>query len=552
MPMKKIVLPFFVAMTIILVVIAGYLATRLIIKYTPSKELQEAGETFQVSENQVALLLNEELQEAQGIFEEGQTYLPVSWVNDKVNERFYWDSNEKILVYTLPDQIVYADESTIGSTGKPLIKVAEDQIYLSLGLVLNYTDIRVKAFDEGEIKRVFINDTWEPENMASLKKDGKLRTSDGIKNPIIAPAIKGELVKVMEQGDTWSWVSTEDGYLGYIENKMLKGQYSEKPTSSFTAPVYTSISLGEKINLVWHQVTTMEANKSLENMLESTKGVNVVSPTWFALADNKGNFTSLASTAYVETAHSKGLQVWALLSNFSKDVQSHVLFATTSTRRKLIDGLVKEVETYDIDGINLDIETIREEAGVHYVQFIRELSVICREKGIVLSVDNHVPMVYNQFYNLKEQGIVADYIIIMGYDERTGGDDPGSVASLGYVEKGITDTLLSVPKEKVINAVPFFTRLWTVNDDGTSSSPAYGIAKAKNWISENEVHLDWKEELGQYYGELVSEKGKQMLWMEDEKSLGLKMDLIRKYDLEGVACWKLGLETPEIWDIISP
>ena len=223
----------------------------------------------------------------------------------------------------------------------------------------------------------------------------------------------------------------------------------------------------------------------------------------------------------------------------------------TSTRRKLIEALMSEVEQYGLDGINLDFEGIKEEAGVHYIQFIRELSIPCRKKGIVLSVDNYVPAPGNQFYNRKEQGIVADYVIVMGYDEHYAGGDAGSVASINYVENGIKDTLAQVPKEKVINGIPLYTRVWTEREDGKVTSSSMGVARAKEWVSENNVELYWQEELGQYYGELQTEEGIKKLWLEEERSIKLKMDLIKQYDLAGVACWKLGFEPSDLWDEIQ-
>lgn len=231
----------------------------------------------------------------------------------------------------------------------------------------------------------------------------------------------------------------------------------------------------------------------------------------------RGNYRSLASRSYVDKAHEMGLQVWALLDNFSDDVNSEILLASTTKRRKLINSLMDDVEQYDLDGLNMDFEGLKPEAGVHYVQFLRELSIACREKGIVLSVDNYVPASYNDFYDREEQGIVADYVIIMGYDEHYAGGEAGSVASLDYVRGGIERTLNDVPKEKVINAVPFYTRLWTETESGWKST-ALGIAKAKEWIEENQVELYWQEELGQYYGEFQSDEGMQFIWMEEEDS----------------------------------
>ena len=548
--MKRRVVPFLVALGLIVLVIAGFFGIRLVERYTPSKEQADIGRLLGVSGDNVAVYLNNELQETKGIYIEEQTYLPIEWVNENLNERFYWDNNEKLLVYALPESIVYADHSTKGSSGKPLIWVNDEGVYLSLGLIANYTDIRLEVFDLAAHKRVFVNNDWAEETKAVADSKGNVREKGGIKSPIITRVEKGSEVTVLETMEKWDKVRTVDGYIGYVEHKRLGGSRSETPVSSFVAPVYKNISLDEPVCLAWHQVTKPEGNASFDNLIANTKGLNVISPTWYELTDNEGGFNSYADAAYVQKAHDMGLQVWALINNFSNDVQTEVLLSKTSTRQKLIGKLMAEVEQYGLDGLNLDFEGIKKEAGVHYIQFIRELSVSCRKEGIVLSVDNYVPYAGNEFYNRKEQGIVADYVIVMGYDEHYAGGEPGSVASIGYVNDGISNTLKQVPKEKLINAIPLYTRVWTEEADGKTSSVALGIARAKEWAVENNVELFWQEELGQYYGELKTEEGTKKVWMEEERSIGLKMDLIRKYDLAGVACWKLGFEPAELWDEI--
>ena len=542
--------PVFITLLLILLVIAAIFGFQLIEKYTPSKEHVDMQDFLGVSGDEVAIYYNEELQETHGIYLEGQTYLPVEWVNQNINERFYWDNNEKLLVYALPESIVYADVNTRGSQGTPLLWVNENGVYLSIGLIINYTDIQTAAYDTGEIKRIFINNNWGSLNQAYVSKSGNIREKGGIKSPIITRAEEGSSVTILESMEKWDKVRTEDGYVGYVEHKRLGELQSEVLESTFDEPVYTSISMDEPVCLAWHQVTSLEGNANFDSAVENTKGLNVIAPTWYAMADNDGNFISLADADYVKKAHDKGLQVWALIDNFSTDVNTEILMAKTSVRQKLINSLMEEVELYELDGLNLDFEGIKEEAGVHYVQFIRELSVACRNNGTVLSIDNYVPTASTQFYNRKEQGIVADYVIVMGYDEHYSGGEPGSVASIGYVEDGIVNTLKVVPKEKLINAIPLYTRVWTEDEEGKTSSSALGIAKAKEWVNDNKVELYWQEALGQYYGELKTDEGLKKLWMEEERSIGLKMDLIKKYDLTGVACWKLGFEPAELWDEI--
>ena len=529
----------------------GYIYIR---KYMPTSELSDKTKVFGIKGSQVALLLDNELQEEKGIYEDGQVYLPVGWVNEYLNQRFYWDEGEKLLVYALPESIVYADEDAQGEKG-PLFKVTDDGMYLSLGLVVNYTDIRTRSFATSQIKRVFIDTLWEPYDTAEIKKAGHVREKGGVKSPILTELEQGEQVDVLETMEKWSRVRTEDGYIGYIENRRLDGREQVTPESSFEAPVYTSISMDEKVRLGFHQVTRQEANNTLESYVAVTKDMNVIVPTWFNVISDDGTYNSLASKEYVDKAHEMGLQVWAMVENVStqesvKNLNTKTLMSSTSTRRKLIENLMKEADTYGFDGFNLDFESLKAEAGPHYVQFIRELSVSCRQKGLVLSVDNYVPSPYSAFYNRREQGIVADYVIVMGYDEHYAGGDAGSVASISYVKDGIENTLKEVPKEKVINAVPFYTRVWTVNE-GKTTSKAYGIADARQWVADNHVDLTWDQELGQFYGSTVNGNGEQYIWMEDEKSMALKIGLVKDFDLAGVACWKLGFESSDIWDIVS-
>ena len=547
--MKKIV-PVLIMIGMALCVFIGYLGYRAVQKYWPTKEPADLEAYYKVSGQETAIFLNNELQEETGFFQNGQVYLPVSWINDHINERFYWDENEQLLVYALPESIVYADLETKSSKGAPYIQISEGKAYLSAELTASYTDIRVSAFTEDAVKRIFIDTTWDAEEWHTLRRSGAVRELGGVKSPVIVQEEEGTSVLVLEEMDRWSKVRTADGHIGYLENRRLGDTDTITYVSTFEEPVYRNISMDEKVCLAWHQVTSQSANRTIESLLENTRGINVISPTWFSLTDNEGNFSSLADSSYVEYLHERGIQVWALLDNFSDNVQSEVLLSKTSTRRKLIDGLMEEVKQYNLDGLNLDFEGLKESAGPHYIQFIRELSVSCRQEGIVLSVDNYVPAAYNSFYNRREQGIVADYVIVMGYDEHYAGGEPGPVASYSYVKQGIEDTLELVPKEKVINAVPFYTRVWKESTEGRSSD-ALGIADAKDWAEQKGVELVWQDDLGLYYGEIDDEGVRKQVWMEEERSLGLKMDLIRENDLAGVACWKVGFEPASVWDVIK-
>lgn len=204
---------------------------------------------------------------------------------------------------------------------------------------------------------------------------------------------------------------------------------------------YTSLTRDYKINLAWHQVTSEDANKALSEVLSGTKGINVLSPTWFSVTGTDGAISSLASADYVKTAHEAGMEVWGLVDNFNSSVSTLATLSNTASRNHLVEMLLSEAKRVGMDGINVDFESMTKEEAPHFIQFIRELSIGCRKNQLVLSVDDPVPE-FTTYYNRKEQGIVADYVIIMGYDEHMeGSEKAGSVASLPFVEKGITQTL---------------------------------------------------------------------------------------------------------------
>ena len=529
---------------------AGFILYR---KYKPSKEQVDQSEWYQASGNESAVFLNSEREEGvKGRYIDGQVYLPVDWVDEAVNERFYWDEENSQLIYTLPDQIVYANEETMGSSGQPLLVQQDGTVWLLSSLVSAYTNVRIETFDTDGVHRIFVDTTWESQQLAKVKKNTALRIRGGVKSALITEVPSGAEVTVLEQLENWSRVRTEDGQVGYLPNRRLKETEAKTLVSTFQEPEYTSISMDEPVVLVWHQVTNLSANQAMQTLISATKGVNVIAPTWFMLTDNSGNYESLADKNYVDQAHAMGMQVWAVLDNFNKgdNVQSEVLFASTAARKKLIASLMKDAQTYGFDGINLDVEGIKASAGPHYVQFIRELSVDCRKAGLVLSIDSYVPASYSAFYNWAEQGRVADYEVMMGYDEHFAGGEAGSVASIGYERQGITDLLKQVPKEKLISAIPFYTRIWKEDASGTSSQ-SVGISSAKEWVEINQVELYWQEDLGQYYGELEKDGVNYEIWMEEERSLELKMQLIRDNGLAGVACWRLGLEPADVWDVVK-
>lgn len=562
--LKKMI-PFFVVTGLIFIMLVGVLAFKIIEKYTPTKERVDLMSFYEITNDDEAVLFyNDEMTQDMLKIIDGTIYMNIVDVIDNLNQRYYWDSFENILIYTtnsdvikvVPNSKEYTISQKTYEKDYEIVKVYDQDAYVALDYVKEHTKIDYEYYENPN--RVYLYTSDRELSVTKAKKDTVIRQKGGIKSPIIADVKKDEKIIILSEMEDFSRVKTESGYIGYIKNKHMSDEVqSENSIISFDEVVYTGITKDYDINLVFHQVTNKDANAKIWSLMEDTSGINTICPTWFQISDSQGNIKSLADYSYVQTAHSKGYEVWGLVSNLEIDVDMYELLAHTKNRENLANQLLAEAVAYDLDGINIDFESLNSSVAESYIQFIREFAIKCHDNGIVLSIDNYVPTESTLFYNRKEQGIVADYVIIMGYDEHWGGSsESGSVASIGFVEDGIKNTLDDVPSNKVINAIPFYTRLWfestDVNGNVTVTSKTYGMIAANELIRSKSNLVEWNEECGQYYGAYVDEDGTVCkMWLEDVKSIEEKMKLVKKYELAGVASWKLGLQDDAVWEVIS-
>ncbi len=549
-------------------------------KNSLSVETMDIKEFYEVADDRMLVIENGLLTEREIPYLDGRVYLPLDYVQ-KHNDRFYWDKGTEKLIYTTGDEIrliapdekeyvsengfIEGDEVTDGikcPVDYIILREVDKVMYIAYDFVKEFLDVTVTAVLDPN--RAIIRSKWGEYLFTKVKADTQLRSEGNVKGKVLRELPAGTKLELTDSNGAnrngFLLAMTEDGVLAYVDEKFLEKASFEDITSGFREASYAKNSLGESVKLAWNIVVSKEKNNDITNLMKNVSGVNVLSPTWFNTKDEKGGIEDRASADYVKKAHDKGIKVWALVSNFNPGTNKLVidegkLLSDRKARAALIRNLTDAADKYGFDGINVDFENLTKEEGSHYVQFIRELSVACRHKDLVLSVDNYVPFDFNSFYDIAEQSCYADYIMIMAYDEHYVGTEAGSVASLTYVKTALENTLNKVASRQVVIGMPFYTRIWRVVQltDGNHKtySDTASMGDAQKFIQAHSMKGNWYETEAQHY--YTSDEGDTTykIWMEDVDSVTAKLKEISEAGVAGVAGWRLGQEDSAVWPIIN-
>lgn len=561
---KRVVVTASIAAGILVLVLVAAAIYKFV---APSNTQRDLNTIFKLGENEVALIADNEVLEEKGLKADGQVYVPAGVASQYMDQRIFVDSTEEILSYVTEEGLIQAKTDaaayTLGKESKeaekPILIKQNKALYVSLSFIAEHASCYYKEYSNPS-RLVIMSDRSKSYTFATLNSDASVRVGPNKKYDYLTEVQEGSRVIVetdTKQENEYMAVTTEDGVTGYIPvDRVAKTEEAvwefEKTPDSFKQK-----GLDKTVCLGWHQVTNETSSGTLPESISQAAKMNVISPTWFALSDNKGNFTSLANNSYVTQAHAAGLQVWGLVNDFKTGLKLENILGTTSTRTKLVNALVASAIQYDLDGINIDFEKIKAESAAAYLEFLRELTLKCHVNDLVVSVDNYTPANYNAYYDLEEQGRIVDYVILMAYDEHyAGSEESGSVSSLGFVESGVKNVVAKVPKERVITALPFYTRLWkeTKSKSGkvkVHPPTAYGMSAAESVVRSHDVTPKWDEATGQYYAEFKEDGATYKIWLEEETSLKKKLEVVKAENVAGVAFWKLGFERAVTWSTIA-
>jgi len=531
-------------------------------KYMPSSEQAVLKYDFDHP-----IFYNGEEQQHGAIFDNKHIKLPLPLLDEVLKEHpIYYEKDSQTLVLTTMDKVLrFKTESLNALLNEKSYEltlsadVIDDVVYLPAELIEELYGIIVEASPDSHIIMLYDAGLSVETVNISREKGTVLRSEATIKSSYIDKLTYNQSLKVWGNEGEWLLVQTDQGSKGYVKKAHTESadmiNYEKEPDQ---APPLTHNLQGKKINLTWEAIYNRQPN--LEKM-PAMEGLNVVSPTWFEIVDDKGTIQGKASLEYTNWAHDRGYEIWALFSNGFEPEQTSAVLASAEKRFFMIQQLMAFAQLYKVQGINIDFENVYTKDKENLVQFVRELTPLMHELGLVVSIDvtpKSTSELWSMFLDREALGKTVDYMMLMAYDEHwAASPKSGSVASLPWVEKSISRILEEdeVPSEKLILGIPLYTRVWTeqTQADGTIkvSSKSIGMEKAKEIIAEHQLTPTFEADSGQNYVEYEVDGVKQRIWLEDETSITARIDLVHKYNLGGIATWQRAFQTPAIWKVIE-
>jgi len=496
---------------------------------------------------------------------EGEILLPFDVVKEYFDPHIFWDEALGKVTITTKDRVIRMKTDNLNAivNNEPItlnipVTVENEVVYIPIEFLAEFYGIEVSYIQESNVIIIdyknSIRQIAEP-----IQPEAVVRKGRSIREPIIrkfdltSGGTSENTLRIFEEYDKWYKVRTWDGAIGYIEKRfvvvkrMIVEEFLEQkdPKPAWMPPK-------GKINLAWDMIySRREDHASLGEM----KGLDVISPTWFQVKNDKGELINRAYSKYVDWAHGEGYQVWALLSNdFTDTDMTSRLLNNTDARDNLIKEILAYAALYKLDGINIDFENMYNSDRDVFTQFVREISPLLREQGLVVSVDvNDI-----KCYDKRALSQPVDYIMYMSYDQHWSTSPvAGSVAQVSWQEKILKRVLEEegVPREKLLLGIPFYTRLWKETTDASGkkklTSSALTMKQAKNNIIENKAKVEWDEESGQFYAEYTKDNTYYRLWLEDANSINLKASLAQKYRLAGTCAWSIYFVSEDIWDVLN-
>lgn len=484
--------------------------------------------------------------------EDGMIYLSLDYIKKYLDDDISYDkSTEEVEIHNdHADKILKLNEyeakfnSGTIDLRAPVIE-KNNKIMLPIEAFIYDYDVSLRY--NKDIRLLLLDYRNKEYDLTKTNSETLLRESGSKRSPIIKKLPAGEELYVYEEKGKYCKVRMPEGYAGYVLKNDLDENFQKVSLKSSSKNISNS-----PINLTW-DYTYAEHSDDKVNQIKDIYGLDVIIPTWFSIKNGNGDMIDRGNQNYIKRYNDLGIEVWAYLDNsFDPDI-THKALSNEASRKKIIDKTLELCRKYGMKGINIDFEHTKIEDRDYITDFVREFREAAGE-DFILTVDVTPQIssdVTKEPYDRKALSELADYMVVMAYDQHWGSSDKaGSVAQYKWVEGSVNVLFRNIPNRKMILGVPLYTRLWK-EAGGKVTSKTISMDEVARIIAAKSLKPIWDKESQQNYVEYEENGAQYKIWIEDANSIEKKVSLVNKYNLAGVGSWRLGFETSNIWDVIS-
>ncbi|TVY01004.1 glycosyl hydrolase family 18 protein [Paenibacillus cremeus] len=352
-------------------------------------------------------------------------------------------------------------------------------------------------------------------------------------------------------------------YYQVFQNENWISDFSSISNALNYATGYANASIREfdDSTMIWDNMRKLQfwgwngssSDTTIRNQANNTSGLDVISPTYFQVADSSGNLSDTSNKDTVAWLKKQGYTVYPLVSNQFDSTLTTAFLTSPQARTKFINALVNKAVVLGVDGLNIDFESVAGKDRTNMTAFMQELTTTAHSKGLIISIDlprGSVKWNAQTAFDHEKLAPMVDYIITMTYDQYwSGSTETGSVAGLQWVEDGIKEFLsYGIPRDKIIMGIPFYVREWRLDDTGKLiDSRALMMKDLPSIMAANHATMTWDSQFNQYKVEYTLDGFKRVFWLENEDTVKARLDIAKKYELGGVAAWRLGYDANSLW-----
>jgi spore germination protein len=275
-----------------------------------------------------------------------------------------------------------------------------------------------------------------------------------------------------------------------------------------------------------------------------------------------GQLTSLNDFTVLQTARELGVGSLMTLTNigetgFSSEL-AHQMLTNLAEQQILIDQILNVMLTKGYIGLNVDLEYVPSEDREAYNDFMRRLRNVLAPRGLLLSsalapkISPNQPGLLYEAHDYPAHGEIADFVIIMTYEWGWTGGPPLAISPINEVRRVLDYAVTAIPRNKLLMSAPLYGREWRIPWQSGTRARTFSVQAAIAQAIDRRVPIQYNTLYQSPFYRYTDATGQQYeVWFEDPRSLDVKIETLKEYNLAGISFWNLIDSFPQAWPLLK-